>query len=390
MMINTGFRHTWVVLAGALMLQSGVPAFADVDFTNENGVVIASENDGTFLRIGGRLHVDGATFNDDVTPLSNDVVFRRARVHLAGRFRNDWRVATDYDFGEIEGFKNAWVRYSGFNHTHITFGNQVAPFSLEETTSSNYLTFMERSVATAFSPGFLVGLTARKWGKKWMLTGGIYGNELNDRQRRKGNGTSVAVRSTWTPMRSKRGHLVHMGLSVEYRNLSDHIVRFRTRPESFVTSKKLIDTGTIRDVDDLTTVGLEAAWRYRRFSLQGEYVRTEVSRSAGNLSFDGGYVATSFFLSKHYRGYRRSSGSFGRFAGGRRNAWQIAARYSVTNLEDKDISGGKERNWTIGLNWFINRHFAVKVDYINADLSPNRKGVNESPDFVQVRLQATY
>jgi len=387
MLTHRSVIHASMVFC-ALLSIAMVPAVADVDFTNENGIEIGSKSSGTFLRIGGRLHVDAAKFDDEVTSLDDDVILRRARIALAGRYHDDWRLALDYDLGEVSGFKNAWIRYAGFNNTYITLGNQVAPFSLEERTSSNNITLMERSLSNAFSPGFLMGATVRIYGKKWTATGGVYGDELNDRQRRKGDGTSVAARVTYTPVRNKR-HLLHLGVSSEYRNLGNNEVRFRSRPESFATKQKLIDTRTIVNADDLATLGLEAAWRGGPFSMQGEYVRTAVSRSnAKSLNFDGGYVLASYFLTHTRRGYRRTSGSFGNIAGNEQNAWEVAARYSNVNLNDDDIFGGKEENVTLGLNWYINQNFRVMLNYVAVDLSPNKNGIDESPNIFQIRLQA--
>lgn len=374
----------------ALLLTSG-SALADVGFSGKDGLRLSGDDPETFVRVGGRLHLDAAVFDDDVTPLENDIVARRARVSLRARYANDWRLAADYDFGELDGFRILTLSYAGFDNTRITIGNQVAPFSLDERTSSNNITFIERSLANALSPGLLVGASVSTRGENWTLTAGVFGDEINDRQRRKGDGRSLAGRATWTPLRSKKGHLLHLGTSLEYRDLTDNEVRFRTRPESFVTPEKLISTGTIRNADDLRNTSVELAWRYRRWSAQGEYARTRVRRqSEPGIAVDAGYAAISYFLTEHRRRYSSGSGAFGAVNRGARNAWEIAARYSFADLNDKDIDGGREENLTLGLNWYINRNYRLMFNYIDVRARPNADGIDESPAVYQLRFQMAY
>lgn len=372
------------------MLLVAAPAIAEVRISADDGIKISGDRDDMYLRIGGRLHIDGASYDDDVTQFKNDVIARRARVTTRARLGDDWRLAVDYDFGDIDGWKNLYVRYTGLDNARVTLGNQIAPFSLEEQTSSNNITFMERSLANSLSPGFLAGLSVRTWGDNWTFTAGFFGDEIDDRQRRKGDGTSVAGRATFTPVRSGRGNLIHLGASVEYRNLSDDVVTFRTRPESFVTPIKLIDTGSIA-AQDLTNVGVELAWRHNRFSAQAEYATTKVKRnSMSDLNFDAGYLQLSYFLTDHRRGYRSSSGAFTQVAKDSRNAWELAARFSYADLNDGDVTGGREENLTLGLNWYLSKNYRVMLNYIDVDADPNADGIIESPSIMQIRVEVSY
>src|SRR5436189_82756 len=45
-------------------------------------------------------------------------------------------------------------------------------------------------------------------------------------------------------------------------------------------------------------------------------------------------------------------------------AWQIGARFSYVNLNDKAVQGGLIYDWTFGLNWFLNPNVKFQANYI--------------------------
>lgn len=49
----------------------------------EDGVVFSTKDDRARLKFSGRLHLDGAYFDDDNTPLEDTVRVRRARLGAA-------------------------------------------------------------------------------------------------------------------------------------------------------------------------------------------------------------------------------------------------------------------------------------------------------------------
>jgi len=49
-------------------------------------------------------------------------------------------------------------------------------------------------------------------------------------------------------------------------------------------------------------------------------------------------------------------------------AWELAARYSNIVLNDKNIQGNNLTDFTVGLNWYLNRYTRMKFNYIRAFL----------------------
>src|SRR5262249_29258200 len=48
-----------------------------------------------------------------------------------------------------------------------------------------------------------------------------------------------------------------------------------------------------------------------------------------------------------------------------RGAWEVAVRYDWLDLNDKNITGGIQEDWTLGLNWYLNNNFKIQFDYIH-------------------------
>ena len=95
----------------------------------------------------------------------------------------------------------------------------------------------------------------------------------------------------------------------------------------------------------------------------------------GTVFFQAVTAEAGFFLTGESLGYDRETGTFGRVipcsnARWRRGcgleglgAWQVVARYSYLDLNDKGIEGGRVHDLTLGLNWFLNPNAKIMWNY---------------------------
>jgi len=361
---------------------------------SKKGLRIKSKDGRFAFRAGGRIHVDYANYNDDKTNMGSGAELRRARVYFKGKFYGDWLYKAEIDFAENGkvGARGVWLAYKGFKPVSFKLGNFQEPFGLEEMNSSNVITFMERSLANAFAPSYHLGGGARVHGDFWSLSTGVFGESLGTKSDKVDSGWGIATRATIAPLLF--GHkLLHLGFSNEYRQTdTDNNIRIRNRPESGVTNRRLVDTRTIDDVDHTWLVGGEIAAVYGPVSLQGEYIYNKVSRTTGNdLDFYGAYAQGSWFLTGESRPYNAKKGIFKSISPLHNyGAWEFAFRYSILDLNDQDIQGGREENFTLGLNWYANYNVRVMLNYIFVNAYPNRDGIDENPNILQMRGQLVF
>ncbi len=344
----------------------------------------------------GRFHLDYAAHSEDNAELGDGFRVRRARIGLNGNIDDDWRYQIEYDFAEDgSAARDVYLRYTGFDAGDLTIGHFKVPFGLEELTSSNNITLIERSLpTTTFAQSRRVGVGYSASADNWTASvmGFGQGSGSGTRSTDGDEGLGVGGRFTFNPIKTDN-QLVHLGIAATWEQPEDdgiEEVRFRTRPESRPTKVRLVDTGSISDVDNITQLGLEAAWQSGPFSVQGEYIRSDVSRGNGesDVDFSGWYVSGSWVLTGESRGYRG-----GVFRGVSPNltsgAWELTARYSSVDLDDTPtVFGGEEQNFTLGLNWYANDRIRFMANYVNVD--SERGGVSDDPHIFLMRAQVAF
>jgi|7_EtaG_2_1085326.scaffolds.fasta_scaffold00024_86 phosphate-selective porin OprO/OprP len=378
----------------ALLVFSLVAATSHAENSFKDATSFKSEDGNFTFKLKGRIHADAVYVDDDVTEIDDREKLRRLRAGFSGTVMKDWTYSYNYDTESNVGYriKGAHIGYKGFDKVRISAGNLQQPFSLEELTSSNYIPFMERSLANTFAPSYGLGLLVKTWGDKWSFAGGYFDDNLADRHNDNEGSHSFAARITVNPI-DKSKFKVHLGASTVFRNVgSSQTVSYGARPDGSKSNIKILSTGTLDDVDDTQTYGLEAAVIKGPWLLQGEVMRMELDRKThADPTFDGHYVQGSWIITGEKHQYSGKNGAFKQIKPkARYGAVEVAVRYSTVDLEDKTVTGGEGDNFTLGINWHINRNIRLMANYVQADASPNRDGINEDIEALQFRFQAYF
>jgi phosphate-selective porin OprO/OprP len=355
-------------------------------------------------KIGGRIHNDWTAgtvsqdLQDKVGDFKNGVEFRRARIYMQGTaYENfDYKIQLDFAGGDA-AFKDVYMGYNGIPYVgNIRVGQFKEPFSLEELTSSNQITFLERALPNeAFVPARNTGIMLHNavLDQRMTYAGGYFhdtddfGDETSDHEQ------VFTGRLTGLPLYEDEGRmLVHLGAAGRWRAPGTETARFRARPEIH-NSQRFIDTGDF-DADSLASAGAEFATVLGPASLQAEYVYQYVDAAGGNdPAFDGLYVFASYFLTGEHRPYKLTEGAFEpvkpkrnfSIKDGAWGAWEVAARYSQADLDDEGIEGGELRNTTVGLNWYLNPNYRIMGNWVHTHRKAEGSG-----DLFGVRFQVFF
>lgn len=347
------------------------------------------------------------------TPLEDGVSFRRMRLDMGGTIYKNVEYYAQVDFangflavpGQNGRVTNAtyptdmWATFKDLPFVgNIRVGNQKPLYSFEHLTSSRFLNFLERSIgfdafAEGFNNGFEPGITAfDTYAEKRGTWGvGVFKNTRAPFGWNVGrNEVEVNGRVTFLPIYEDDGtRLLHVGVGAASRDADDGQFRFRARldarnsPSSF--SSLDADTGLFGGSQQQLLIP-ELAGVWGPFSFQSEYYGSWVQNAEtqtaagvpiahqGTVYLWSWYAEGHLFLTGEHRDYNRDAGVFtrvvplrplawtrGGFTGC--GAWQLTARYSYLDLNNKAIQGGRVNDMTLGVNWFFNPNMKAQWNY---------------------------
>lgn len=381
------------------------------------------------LKFSGRVHLDNWYFTessegtnyletgDILDDPENRWDFRRIRLELQGTVPNNMLFRTQIDFNnpstpEMKDVYIGWNNLPG-NHTML-LGNQKRPIGMDHLNSSRHNVFIERPLAveTFNEDARRLGLCMYGYSDDEMfnwrygvfclenistdgryrgdfMQGGIYGR--------------LAASPWYDEISGGRGYY-HCAI-VGSVNQTDgdgtldadqntNEARFRTRPLAR-SDERWWNTNRILGAHTYEQVGVESVLNIGALQITGEYFGNFVQRdplggfAGDDLTFHGGYLFASYFLTGEHIPLDRTSGTIDRVkpfenfflvdrcrggCGKGWGAWCVAARFDYLDLVDSDIMGGRGWATTLGLNWYWTAYSKVQTNYIIGNIQDGGQG----------------
>lgn len=368
---------------------------------NRNGILVfESENQDYRFWFDVRVQLDGQVFSGDTyNEIGNGVSNRRARFAVKANVTKNWYGELDLGFSNgIFELNDAYVAYDFLNGFTTRVGNFKERFSMSQTSSSRYLTMMERpTVVTAFAPSRFIGVEAAYSAKYFTTSGGVFFQEIEDAEKRiyvednnkdfgRNEGISATGKFVYQPFGNDLEKTLHLGYAYSYRERKTSVnpakyetIRYSSRTASSINRKKYLDTDDIADYNHQVLQNIELAGSYKGLALQSEYMFNTTYRDNNreNLNFSGFYVQGAYLLFGGKQFYNKQEGEFSEPVRGKK--WgdlEAALRYDYIDLNDKDVNGGSANVYTAGLNFYTARNVKFQLNYsiVNHDRYANGKG----------------
>jgi phosphate-selective porin OprO/OprP len=356
--------------------------------------------DGTDLGVSLKYQYDLDRFSNDGGRFEDAQTNRRKELGVYLKKKGVYDAIVVYDF-QAKAWLDTYLRVQGkavigSDIGAFRVGFSKTPVGFEGNTSTGATTFLEAALPTqAIYASRRIGVDWALERPHYLLDAGYYsGGDLNGDS----DGRMLAGRAVWVPL-NQPGHVLHFGISAS-RESPDGTTdgrdvhtppgaRLRARPEAALLPRRLVDSGNLAPTDSIDRRGLEALWIDGPWSLQGEYLDATVKLSNGKPDYnaDGYYAFLSWVVTGESRTY--AGGNVGDIKPqGRYGALELAVRYSELDLDDDPVLGGRERDWTIGANWYINRYLKLQTNYVHAQ--SDRRGLQIDPNVVEVRAQIQF
>ncbi len=360
--------------------------------------------DGTDLGLTGVYRYDVNEFSGDRKPdgtraFEDSHTNRRKELGATLKKKGVYDAVVAYEY-QSRTWQDVNLRlhskaFLGADYGAFRFGYSKTPVSFEGVTSSKATTFLELALpAQAIFEGRRTGIDWQFERDAYIANVGYYWGQdlLGDN-----DGRTIAGRFAWTPHKAA-GDVLHLGLAASREDrdgttdgrgvYTAPTARFSTPPEAGLTPVRLVDSGRLGDVEDIVRNGVEALWIRGPWSVQGEWLRANVSRSGHpDYTASGGYVFASWVATGEARPY--SGGNTGNIKPkGRWGAFELALRYSTLDLDDAGVAGGREHDWTLGANWYLTSHFKFQANYIRA--TSERGNLSLDPRIVELRGQLQF
>jgi phosphate-selective porin OprO/OprP len=361
--------------------------------------------------------------------LSSGANFRRAQIGFQGKLFGDWSYFFNTEFGGSNGFESQgrvqtlYVQYDGLRPWAFRIGAYPPPGGLEDNTSSSDTIFLERAAPSDVLRNAMGGdgrdaasiiyagdnfFGAISWTGAKVADAAIF-DEQNAVLGRLADSVYSDADSRLV-LSASAGYIFKVAdASPVLPSLQSFTIS--SSPELTVdsTGSKLISTGAI-DTNHVFTWGVEAGLQWKNLYGQGGYFHTMIDpNTAGvaNYNFDGWYLEGTWVLTGEAKGYNTQNAAFTppkprvpfSLEGGGWGAWELAARYSDTNLNDNPgvagfpaplggLRGGDQQIFTTGINWYPNSTLRFAFDWQNVDI--NRLGTIVAPPLANTQVGQRY
>ncbi|MBA4289412.1 MAG: hypothetical protein C0439_10625, partial [Pseudomonas sp.] len=408
--VMAGFATSALALAVSAQAFAGTVTTdgADLVIKTKGGLEVGTVDKEFSFKLGGRIQWDATNFDGLMAASQNkpfddtfNTFIRRGEVGLEGVAYKDWGwgVRVNYN-GNKDGtdIDRAYITYSGLDFASFTVGQYGGEYGLENTTSSAWITAIERP----FGYDFLKGDEDTKFGLMAKHSGENYGLMAQvahyDQKEIAGEGNDElfghTLRAHWAPYLNGTD-VIHLGANYHSSNPDENKATAVSRLGVRSDKNLSLTFGDVAKADSDSEWMLESGAQFGSIRAQAEYFQRSVTGETlagadSDMDVSGYNVQLSYMIGGA-RGYKATDGRWDKPTD-MKGTWEVFARYEsstidsdanaipgtpgnattnlgVASLLAADTSDEFEANaMVVGVNYFATPAVRVSVNYIDYEV----------------------
>lgn len=403
---------------------------ANISF--KNGFQMESADGAHSMELHGRIQADylGTLNGGDAT--TDKFNIRRAYLYTNGYLYKNWEYLLVGSFHGSPQLVWAEINAHLWDEAQFKFGQYRFPFSVNESTSSRNIDFMERAIAMQFIPGLDLGVLLHGHPTKGLyyglgfVNGGIRNNAglsstgIDETSDVDGKDILGHVSYNAAPILGHSNSIYHFGVSGSFgeQPTKPGNPNYQLRAVSETNSLKFFQADSFTDPSvDLSRIGATTVLAQGPVKLVGEYVHNNFDGVASGLKFnrdiDAFYVSAHWLITgEKYANFFGKQNAFGDIVPTRNfdmkgglGAWELAFRFSHLDASDfkaeNAVGTGRLSTgfanqadaYTVGLKWIVNPQIRFLANYIRTDfnqaITSNGNKLN-SEDGLNFRAQINF
>ncbi|MGE8452881.1 MAG: OprO/OprP family phosphate-selective porin, partial [Pseudomonadales bacterium] len=402
----------------------------DLVIKTKGGLEVATTDKAFSFKLSGKLQWDATQFDglmaaDQNKPFDDtfNTFIRRGEFGLEGTAYSDWDwgLRLSYDEGDDTSVDRAFIAYTGLDIGTFTVGRFGVDYGLENTTSSSWITAIERP----FMYDFLNGDEDTQFGVNFKHSGDNYGlmaqvATYEGDNNYKGDDNDelygYTLRAHWAPYLNGTD-VIHLAANYHNSESDDNRARARTRMGIRSDNDFRLTFGDVRVADKDVEWVLESGAQFGAFRAQAEYFQRQISgetlagaKSDVDLS---GYYAQVSYMFNGVRQYKAADGKWDK-PDNMKGSWEIFARYESSTIDSDagaipgnlglagivadDVNDEfQTKAMVVGVNYFVTpavrtslNYIDYQVDNINTANQVGGKSVQDDGKAIVGRLQYVF
>lgn len=340
-------------------------------------------------RLIGRVFFDGGFFLNDTTGLDNSFQVNDIRLGTQIKFLEHWEAKIELGYGDSKiSLKDVYLNYKEGNHS-LRVGFHYEPFGNARVGTSNFRFMTNAGSDKALGNKRKLGVSY-SFNQKWFnFMGGVFSDGDIEKSKPVDQGYSLVAKLVGRPLMGDK-KLIHIGVAPRFNNSGNEVTFNAGIPTDLLAkSDNSYLNAKVDQVVNQWKIDLELILLYNKWYFQSQYFMAHVNRSkeVENYNGKGWYAQAGYMIIGAKHNYNAATGMIVNPAP---KSLELLCRYNNVNLNDAGIRGGRMSDVTVGMNYFINKYVAAKINYSHMMIGNSSPMGGDDFGLIQARLQLSF